>query len=122
MRAFILVVERDLHTREIVVDMCVALGHRALGASTPIKGLRMLELMVFQAIMISPGATLLGEPSYAVEAKKIQRNVKVIMAAAVEIPEFLKAPIDAFIQKPFSLLLLDRALNKVLIEGESFDD
>jgi len=82
----------------------------------------MLELMEFQAIMISPGATLLGEPSYAVEAKKIQRNVKVIMAAAVEIPEFLKAPIDAFIQKPFSLLLLDRALKKVLIEGESFDD
>lgn len=70
MRTFILVVERDLQTRETIIDMCSALGHVGLGATTPTRGLKMLEMMVFQAILISPGATLLGEPSYAVEAKK----------------------------------------------------
>ena len=34
----------------------------------------MLEVMVFDAMMISPGATLLGEPSYAIDAKKILMN------------------------------------------------
>ena len=120
MRAFILIVERDLHTRETIIDMCAALGHVGLGAPTPFKGLRMLEVMIFQAILISPGATLLGEPSYAVEAKKIQQDVKVIMAAAVELPEFLVAPIDAFVQKPFSLLLLRETLAKILIQCEPF--
>ena len=100
--------------------MCAALGHVGLGAPTPFKGLRMLEVMIFQAILISPGATLLGEPSYAVEAKKIQQDVKVIMAAAVELPEFLVAPIDAFVQKPFSLLLLRETLAKILIQCEPF--
>lgn len=122
MRAFILVVERDLHTREVVIDMCAALGHLALGASTPYKGLRMLEMMVFQAMVISPGATLLGEPSYAVEAKKIQPKLKVIMTAAVELPDFLKSPIDAFIQKPFPLLLLKRTLTEIFIQGGPFGD
>lgn len=122
MRAFILVVERDLHTREVVIDMCAALGHLALGASTPFKGLRMLEMMVFQAMVISPGATLLGEPSYAVEAKKIQPDVKVIMAAAVEVPEHLVAPIDAFLQKPFSMIPLMKTLSKILDESAPFGD
>lgn len=122
MRAFILVVERDLQTRETIIDMCAALGYVGLGASTPTKGLKMLEMMVFQVILISPGATLLGEPSYAVEAKKIQPDVKVIMAAAVEVPEHLVAPIDAFLQKPFSMIPLMRTLSKILDESERFSD
>ena len=122
MRAFILIVERDLHTRETIIDMCAALGHVGLGAPTPFKGLRMLEVMIFQAILISPGATLLGEPSYAVEAKKIQKDVKVIMAAAVELPEFLKTPIDAFIQKPFPLLSLKQTLTRILIQNRPSSD
>lgn len=122
MRAFILVVERDLQTRETIIDMCSALGHVGLGAATPTKGLKMLEMMVFQAILISPGATLLGEPSYAVEAKKIQKDVQVIMAAAVELPEFLGTPIDAFIQKPFPLILLKQTLAKILIKGRTSSD
>lgn len=122
MRAFILVVERDLQTRETIIDMCAALGHVGLGAATPTKGLKMLEMMVFQAILISPGATLLGEPSYAVEAKKIQKDVQVIMAAAVELPEFLENPIDAFIQKPFPLISLKQTLAKILIKGRNSSD
>lgn len=122
MRAFILVVERDLHTRETIIDMCAALGYVGLGASTPTKGLKMLEMMVFQVILISPGATLVGEPSYAVEAKKIQPDVTVIMAAAVEVPEHLVAPIDAFLQKPFSMIPLMKTSSKILDESERFSD
>jgi len=82
----------------------------------------MLEMIVFQAMVISPGATIFGEPSYAVETKKIQPKLKVIMTAAVELPDFLKSPIDAFIQKPFPLLVLKRALTKIFIQGGPFNE
>lgn len=97
MRCYVLIVERDLLIRETILDLLTALGHSGLGASSPVRGLKMLEVMVFDAMMISPGATLLGEPSYAIDAKKIQPRLKVIMAAAVELPEYSAPPIDAFI-------------------------
>jgi CheY-like chemotaxis protein len=122
MRAYVLIVERDLLTRETIIDLFKALGHLALGASSPIRGLKMLEAMTFDAIMISPGATSLGEPSYALDAKKLQPHVAVIMAAALELPEFSEPPIDAFIQKPFSLVLLEETLAKLFISGRTPDD
>jgi len=108
--------------RETILDLLTALGHSGLGASSPVRGLKMLEVMVFDAMMISPGATLLGEPSYATDAKTIQPRLKVIMAAAVELPEYSAPPIDAFIQKPFSLLSLEATLQKILIAGAPSDD
>jgi len=117
MRAFVLVVERDLQTREIIMDLLRILGHLAIGASTSSRGLKMLEVMRFDAMMISPGSTLLGEPSYAIEAKTLQPHVRVIMAAAVELPEFSAPPIDAFIQKPFSILSLQETLRNISIRG-----
>jgi hypothetical protein len=97
MRAHVLVVERDLFTREVIIDLLGVLGHLAFRASSPVRGLKMLDVIWFNAIIISPGATLLDEPSHAIDAKKLQPHVKVIMAAAVDLPEFLELPIDAFI-------------------------
>jgi len=122
MRFYVLIVERDLLIRETILDLVTALGHSGLGASSPVRGLKMLEVMVFDAMMISPGATSLGEPSYAIDAKKIQPHLKVIMAAAVELPEYSAPPIDAFIQKPFSLRSLEATLQKIFIAGAPSDD
>jgi len=122
MRCYVLIVERDLLIRETILDLVTALGHSGLGASSPVRGLKMLEVMVFDAMMISPGATLIGEPSYAIDAKKIQPHLKVIMAAAVELPEYSAPPIDAFIQKPFSLLSLEATLQKIFIVGTPPDN
>jgi CheY-like chemotaxis protein len=115
MRAHVLIVERDLLTRETIIDLLKVLGHLGFGAESPIQGLKMLELVMFDAMMISPDITLSGEASYALEAKQIQPKLKVIMAAAIELPEFLQSPIDAFIQKPFSLLSLMKTFGKISI-------
>lgn len=122
MRAYILVVEKDLLVRETIIDLINALGHRAIAAPSPVRGLKLLEMIEFDLMFISPGATVLGEPSYALEAKRIQPHIKVIMAAAIEQSEFAAPPIDAFIQKPFSLLMLAETLKKVSISSDLSDD
>ena len=115
MRAHVLIVERDLLTRETIIDLLKVLGHLGFGAESPAVGLKMLELVVFDAMMISPDITLFGETSYALKAKQIQPKLKVIMGAAVDLPEFSQPPIDAFIQKPFSLLSLMKTFGKISI-------
>ena len=122
MRAYILVVERDLLLRETIIDLLDALGHHALGSPSPIRGLKLLEMMGFDVMIISPGAMLLAEPSYAQDAKKLQPHLKVIMAAPMEFPEFSEMPIDAFIRKPFSLLSLAQTLRKISIPSDLSDD
>jgi CheY-like chemotaxis protein len=122
MRAHVLIVERDVMTRETIIDLLKVLGHLGFGAESPAVGLKMLELVVFDAMMISPDATLVGKTSYALEAKQTQPQLKVIMAAAVELPEFLQPPIDAFVQKPFSLLSLMKTLGKIPIQSAYPDD
>jgi len=115
MRAYLLIVDRDLLTREVITKLVMELGHVALGASSPARGLRMLEAMKFDAMIISPDATLPEELSYAIDAKQLQPQIAVILTAAIELTEFSNAPIDAFIQKPFSVALLEDTLKKLFI-------
>jgi CheY-like chemotaxis protein len=115
MRAYFLIVERDLLTREVITKLVMELGHVALGASSPARGLRMLEAMKFDAMIMSPNAMPLGETNYAKDAKQLQPQIAVIMTAAIALPEFYNSPIDAFIQKPFSLALLEETLKKLFI-------
>ena len=122
MRAYILVVERDLLLRETIIDLLDVLGHHALGVPSPIRALKLLEMMGFDVMITSPGATLLGEPSYAQDAKKFQPHLKVVMAAAMESPEFSDMQIDAFIQKPFSLVSLAETLRQISIPSDLSDD
>jgi CheY-like chemotaxis protein len=115
MRAYFLIVERDLLTREVITKLVMGLGHVALGASSPARGLRMLEAMKFDAMIIGADATLLEAPNYAIDAKQLQPQIAVIMTAAIELPEFCNPPIDAFIRKPFSTALLEETLKKLFI-------
>jgi DNA-binding NtrC family response regulator len=121
-RACILVVEQDLLVRETIIDLMRALGHHAVGAPSPARGLKLFEMIDFDVMFISPRATEIGKPSYALEAKKIQPHLKVIMAAAMQSPEFSQLPIDAFIEKPFSLLTLAETLRKISIPSDLSDD
>jgi len=114
MRAYVLVVERDLQTREIIRDMLNICSHTAFCVATMSMALKVLGAIQFDAIVMSPGALALGEPSYGVEAKRKQPKIKVIMASASPMPEFLLPPIDAFVQKPFSIQSIDQALQTVL--------
>jgi DNA-binding NtrC family response regulator len=113
MRAFILVIEQDLLVRETIIYQLAALGHRAIGSPSIFRGLKLLKMIEFDVMIISPSATSNGEPSYALEAKKIQPHVKVLMAAAMYLPEFSELSIDAFIQKPFSALTLEVTLKRI---------
>lgn len=89
----------------------------ALGAQSPAQGLRMLEAMKFDVLIIGSGSTLLGKPSYAIDAKQLQPHIAVIMTATIELPELVEPPIDAFIQKPFSVASLEKTLRKLCIPG-----
>jgi CheY-like chemotaxis protein len=115
MRAHVLIVEKDPLTRETIIDLLKVLGHLGFGAQSPIQGLKMLELLVFDVMMITLDATLLGGKSYALEAKQIQPKLKVIMGADSNLPAFAQPPIDAFIQKPLSLLSLMKTFGKISI-------
>jgi DNA-binding NtrC family response regulator len=122
MRAFILVVERNLLLRQTLIDLLTALGHEALGTSSAIRGLKLLKHLGFDVLITSPGTTLIEEPSYALEAKKIQPHLKLVIADAIDSPEFSELAIDAFIQKPFSLLALEKTLEKFFISSDLNDD
>jgi len=122
MRAFILVVERNLLLRQTLIDLLTALGHEALGTSSAIRGLQLLKNLGFDVLITSPGTTLIEEPSYALEAKKIQPHLKLVIADAIDSPEFSELAIDAFIQKPFSLLALEKTLEKFSISSDLNDD
>jgi len=122
MRAYILVIERDLLLRETIIDLLTALGHVAIGTSSPVRGINLLKRLGFDVLITSPGATLIGEPSYALDAKKIQPHLKVVLAAGLDSPEFAELAIDAFIQKPFSILTLAQTLIKISIPSDISDD
>ena len=122
MRAFILVVERNLLLRQTLIDLLTALGHEALGTSSAIRGLQLLKNLGFDVLITSPGTTLIEAPSYALEAKKIQPHLKLVIADAIDSPEFSELAIDAFIQKPFSLLALEKTLEKFSISSDLNDD
>jgi len=122
MRAYILVIERDLLLRETIINLLMALGHEAIGTSSPVRGINLLKRLGFDVLITSPGATLIGEPSYALDAKKIQPHLKVVVAAGLDSPEFAELAIDAFIQKPFSILTLAQTLRKISIPSDISDD
>lgn len=122
MRAFILVVERNHLLRQTIIDLLTVLGHEALGTSCAIRGLKLLKHLGFDVLITSPGTTLNGEPSYALEAKKIQPHLKVVVADAIDSPAFSESSIDAFIQKPFSLVSLERTLEKKLSISSDLND
>lgn len=122
MRAYILVIERDLLLRETIIDLLTALGHVAIGTSSTVRGINLLKRLGFDVLITSPGATLIGEPSYALDAKKIQPHLKVVLAAGLDSPEFAELAIDAFIQKPFSILTLAQTLIKISIPSDISDD
>lgn len=122
MRAFILVVERNLLLRQTLIDLLTALGHEALGISSAIRGLKLLKHLGFDVLITSPGTTLIEDPSYALEAKKIQPHLKLVIADVIDSPEFSELAIDAFIQKPFSLLALEKTLEKFFISSDLNDD
>lgn len=117
MRACILVVEQDLLARETIIYQLTALGHRAIGSPTIVRGLKLLEMIEFDVMYISAGTALGGEPSYALDAKKIQPHMKVLMAAAVDLPDSYELAVDAFIKKPFSALTLEVTLRRIYSES-----
>jgi len=118
MRAYILVIERDLLLRETIIDLLTALGHEAIGTSSSVRGINLLKNLGFDVLITSLGATLIAEPSYALDAKKIQPHLKIVVAAGSDSPDFSELAVDAFIHKPFSLFTLSQTLRKVSIASE----
>ena len=110
----VLLIESDDLTRESIAYMLEVLKYRVTAVDTTEAALGALGGVFFDALIISLEKNDLDGSVIAMEAKKVQKQLKVVVVSGREPPEILRPFTDAFVRKPFSLQEIQDAVSRVL--------
>lgn len=109
----VLVVEREELVREVVTDMLGACDHVAVGMETPELGLKALEGVGFDIMILDLSANDPAAEIVALRAKVIFPNVKIIGMCGRHPRPRLSPGIDAFLMKPFTVEQLKLSISEL---------
>jgi DNA-binding NtrC family response regulator len=113
----VLVADPDLVTCEIIAEMLKLSGHAVTAITKLVSGLRVLDTILFDALVVSvDDHPSVIDLSFLKAAKAGRPMLKVVgMSAQIHQPADGTAHLmDAFLHKPFSLEQLNEAVDRVL--------
>lgn len=113
MRACVLVVEPDVWRQRSLVEVLRAFDYGAVGTPTVAHALSALHGVAFDAVVLAIKPDDAEEIFAAVEAKKIQPSVKLIVVSTEPPRAALPPELDEYVQNASLLIAADNALSRI---------
>ena len=110
----VLIVEKDLLTRQTLAFMAKTLGTIVVPVGDIELAYNILDAVIFDIVLVSLDRGDKDGTAISVDAKTYQPRTKVIVACGQHRPAELSWLVDEYIQKPFTLKQLDEAITRVL--------
>lgn len=116
----ILLIEHDALIQETLVYMLDVLKYNVVAVEDANQAIKALQATAFDVLTISLSPSDKTGSAIAEAAKKIQRDLKIIVVSGWDTPTAMPDFVDAHVQKPFTLTQFQHAVEQVTSHRMNF--